>query len=219
VDGFRLDMIFLITSALIAVILFFDGYGLLDGIIFLGMFVAYLIFAFLEGNKEAKEERASEKQGSIKKGAIFFAGGGLGLFIAAEPFVIALEEVSVAIGVAPIAIALILSPIAGEMPEKLAIMILARKGERGVSIAVANVLGSKVLNNTLLLAVMVFAALFTATPIIQPAGLLSFTVAWAAIITLVAIGLMARRKRLLLRDGVILTSLYVGTIVLQLIIS
>ncbi|MEK0325734.1 MAG: hypothetical protein QQN63_08520, partial [Nitrosopumilus sp.] len=141
------------------------------------------------------------------------------LFIAAAPFVLALEGVSVAIGVAPIVIALILSPIAGEMPEKLAIIILARKGERGVSIAVANVLGSKILNNTLLLAVMIFAAFYTVTPVIQPTGILPFTVLWAAVITLVAIFLMARRRRLVLRDAVILTSLYIGTIALQLLLS
>ncbi len=219
VDEFRLDMIFLIVSALVAVILFYDGYTLIDGFIFLGMFVAYLMFAFYEGNKEIKRINIAKEQGSPRKGAALMAAGGAGLFIAAAPFVIALEGVSAAIGVAPIVIALILSPIAGEMPEKLAIIILARKGERGVSIAVANVLGSKVLNNTLLLAVMIFAALFTVTPVIQPTGILPFTVSWAAAITLVAIFLMARRRRLVLRDGVILTSLYVGTIALQILLS
>ncbi|MCZ6725492.1 MAG: hypothetical protein O6846_04620 [Thaumarchaeota archaeon] len=219
VDEFRLDMIFLVVSALVAVILFYDGYSLLDGVIFLAMFVAYLIFAFYEGKKEAKKIDNKEAHGSPGKGAALLAVGGAGLFIAALPFVLALEGVSAAIGVAPIVIALILSPIAGEMPEKLAIIILARKGERGVSIAVANVLGSKVLNNTLLLAVMIFAALYTVTPVIQPTGILPFTVAWAAVITIIAIFLMARRRRLVLRDAVILTSLYIGTIALQFLLS
>lgn len=219
VDEFRLDMIFLVVSALVAVILFYDGYNLLDGFIFLAMFVAYLIFAFYEGRKEVKRINSAEEHGSIRKGAALLAAGGAGLFIAAAPFVIALEGVSVVFGVAPIVIALILSPIAGEMPEKLAIILLARKGERGVSIAVANVLGSKVLNNTLLLAVMIFAALFTVTPVIQPTGILPFTVSLAAAITLVAIFIMARRRRLVLRDAAILISLYIGSIALQVLLS
>ena len=48
------------------------------------------------------------------------------------------------------------------MPEKISLMLLARKGALGASIAIANVLGSKILNNTLLLAVAVFGAMYHA---------------------------------------------------------
>ncbi|MFQ6134514.1 MAG: hypothetical protein ACE5KU_01700 [Nitrososphaerales archaeon] len=150
------------------------------------------------------------------KGAVLFGAGGLGIFLVAEPFVLSLEELAVGTGISAAVIAVILSPIAGEMPEKLSMMILARKGERGVSISVANVLGSKILNNTLLLAVMVFAASFT-NPVINPTGLLTFEVYWATVITLLALFLMFDR-RLTLRDGLILMALYATTIILQFII-
>ena len=58
-------------------------------------------------------------------------------------------------------LAVIISPIAGEMPEKISMTLLARKRKRaGASITVANVLGSKILNNTRLLAVAVFGAMY-----------------------------------------------------------
>ena len=80
--------------------------------------------------------------------------GTIGIVVGAGPFIHALEGFSVDIGVSAIILAVIISPIAQEMPEKISLMILARKGALGASIAIANVLGSKILNNTLLLAVV-----------------------------------------------------------------
>lgn len=215
VEGFKLDMIFLIASVVIGAILFFDGYDILDGFIFFGLFILYLVLAFYESRGE-KKTPPKLRHASPWKGAVLFAAGGLGIFLAAEPFVLSLEELAVETGISAAVMAVILSPIAGEMPEKLSMMMLARKGEHGVSISVANVLGSKVLNNTLLLAVMVFAASFT-SPVINPSGLLTFEVYWATVITMLALFLMYDR-RLNRRDGLILMGLYATTIILQFIV-
>ena len=71
-----------------------------------------------------------------------------------------LQTFSEDIGVSTIVLAVIISPIAGEMPEKISMMILARKGAAGAAIAIANVLGSKILNNSLLLGVAIIAAMY-----------------------------------------------------------
>jgi cation:H+ antiporter len=93
---------------------------------------------------------------------LVFVAGTIGIIIGAGPFIHSLEGFSAEIGVSVIVLAVIISPIAGEMPEKISLMILARKGALGASIAIANVLRSKILNNTLLLAVAGFGAMYHA---------------------------------------------------------
>ena len=181
-------------------LLFIDGYNFLDGLIFTGFFLAYLLVALLEMRSEKKDtllksrgmssevnkqqeevlpnsrkESIEEKQddsgntnatatlrGRTLRSVLVFVAGTIGIVIGAGPFIHALEGFSVDIGVSAIILAVIISPIAGEMPEKISLMILARKGALGASIAIANVLGSKILNNTLLLAVAVFGAMYHA---------------------------------------------------------
>lgn len=48
VSTFKLDKIFLIATAVISAVLFIDGYNFIDGLIFAGMFGAYLVMALLE---------------------------------------------------------------------------------------------------------------------------------------------------------------------------
>ena len=200
VSTFKLDKIFLLVTAIVSALLFIDGYDFLDGFIFTGFFVAYLMVALFEmrsernenlvkskemSNEDSKQQEKaleSSKKNSIKekrddrknsgatsklggrtlRSILVFVAGTIGIVVGAGPFIHALEGFSVDIGVSAIILAVIISPIAGEMPEKISLMILARKGALGASIAIANVLGSKILNNTLLLAVAVFGAMYHA---------------------------------------------------------
>ena len=50
-----------------------------------------------------------------------------------------MQGFSLEVGISAIILAVMISPIAGEMPEKISMMILARKGAAGASIAIANV--------------------------------------------------------------------------------
>src|ERR671926_1257323 len=52
VSTFKLDKIFLIITAIVSAVLFIDGYNYIDGFIFAGMFVAYLIMALYEMKAE-----------------------------------------------------------------------------------------------------------------------------------------------------------------------
>ena len=171
---FKNDKIFLLASAVISLILFLDGYDYVDGIIFIGIFIAYIFIALYEMKLEMKENVFKDNSEEIvnknnpakdnKKMVIavgVFLAGGLGILIGAGPFIHSMQGFSVEVGISAIVLAVILSPIAGEMPEKISMMILARKGAAGASIAIANVLGSKILNNSLLLAVAIFAAMLS----------------------------------------------------------
>ncbi len=244
VATFKLDKIFLLATAVISAALFIDGYNFIDGFIFAAMFGAYLVMALMEmraekkavkkvkqekevGNhpdhKVVKVEESLQEKGPSKemiKAVLAFAAGTAGIFLGAEPFIHSLEGFSVEVGLSVIVLAVIISPIAGEMPEKISMMLLARKGAAGASIAVANVLGSKVLNNTLLLAVAVFGAMYhggfyaniEANPILQYQMILVTTV------TILALIPMFSKREIGLKVGIMLASLYIISIFIQFLL-
>ena len=150
------------------------------------------------------------------KALLIFMAGIIGILIGAEPFIHSLEGFSVDIGVSAIVLSVIISPIAGEMPEKLSLMILARKGAHGASIAISNVLGSKILNNTLLLAIAVFGAIYHGGfyTTIDATILLSYQMVLVTIITIAALIPMLKRE-IGLRVGMMLLGLYVISLMIQ----
>jgi cation:H+ antiporter len=232
VKEFGLDKIFLIITAIAGAVMFINGYDVVDGIIFTGLFAIYLGFAF----REMKKEKAEKKMVALEKNLhenhsetkskkhftramILFIAGTVGIFVGAEPFVHSLEGVSIDMGVSVVILAVIVSPIAGEMPEKISMILLARKSANGASIAVANVLGSKILNNTLLLSVAIFAAMsykgITAT--IPNTSLLENQMILVTIITVIALIPMFKNK-LGLKSGIMLLMLYAIGIGMQFIL-
>lgn len=233
VSTFKNDKIFLLATAVISLILFLDGYDYVDGIIFVGIFIVYIFIALYEMKLEMKENVFKDNAKEIgnknnlgkknnKKMAIavgVFLAGALGILIGAEPFIHSMQGFSVEVGISAIVLAVILSPIAGEMPEKISMMILARKGAAGASIAIANVLGSKILNNSLLLAVAVFAAMvnFGFYETIEITEILFYQIILATLVTIIAVIPMFRRK-IGLKFGFMLLFLYIVSILIQFIL-
>jgi cation:H+ antiporter len=156
-----------------------------------------------------------EKKKFIKAIGTFFLGA-IGILFGAEPFIHSLEGLSVEYGISAVVLAVIISPIAGEMPEKISMMILARKGAAGASIAIANVLGSKILNNTLLLAVAVFAAMYSFgfDKVIEMTEILYYQIILVTIVTIIAV-LPMFRKKIGLRFGFVLLFMYIICIFIQ----
>ncbi len=264
VSSFKSDKIFLLISAIISAILLIDGYNYIDGFIFMGIFAAYILIAFIEMKKENKsniEPTTTTKESSLKnkihsddddvsngkissldsnysvssssstpsshskmevnrsemiKAVLAFVIGTGGILFGANPFISSLQSFSVDIGVSTVVLAVIISPIAGEMPEKISMMILARKGAAGSSIAIANVLGSKILNNSLLLGVAVFAAMYHGGffTIIPNSLMLSFQMVLATSITLIAL-IPLFRQYIGIKVGAFLLVLYILSIVIQ----
>lgn len=232
VKEFGLDKIFLIITAIAGAVMFIDGYDIVDGIIFAVLFTIYLGLAFREMKKEKKEMKMvplevnlHENHSQVKskkhftRAMFLFVAGTVGIFIGAEPFVHSLEGVSVDMGVSVVILAVIVSPIAGEMPEKISMILLARKSANGASIAVANVLGSKILNNTLLLSVAIFAAMSYKgiTAKIPNTSILENQMILVTIITIIALIPMFKNK-LGLKSGIMLLILYAVGIGMQFVL-
>ncbi len=241
VTPFKLDKIFLIATAIISAILFIDGYNFIDGFIFAGMFGAYIVMALLEMKAENKATRKKEREkvsehkivttekngmphrkamgGGMTKAILAFAVGTAGIFLGAEPFIHSLEGYSVEVGISVIILAVVISPIAGEMPEKISLMLLARKGAAGASIAVANVLGSKILNNTLLLAVAVFGAMYHGGfyANIDTNPILVYQMILVTGVTIIAVIMMFKRA-IGLKEGIMLAAMYGISLAIQFIL-
>jgi cation:H+ antiporter len=235
-------MLFLIFAAVISFVLFLDGYNYIDGFIFLGLFAGYIVLSLYEMRIENKEKVANtmnnnfnsadnannnNKKLIIEKGIPYtnkkflkaigaFLIGAFGIVMGAEPFIHSLEGFSTDVGISAVILAVIISPIAGEMPEKISMMLLARKGAAGAAIAIANVLGSKILNNTLLLAVAVFAAMYSFGfyETIEITEILYYQIILVTIITIIAV-LPMFRKKIGLRFGLILLFMYIVSIFIQ----
>ena len=242
VSTFKNDMIFLILAAIISFVLFLDGFNYIDGFIFMGLFAGYIILSLYEMKIENREKISNKNIGEnsnnnnnkeliveqdisndtnddkkkfLKAIGTFFLGA-IGILFGAEPFIHSLEGLSVEIGISAVVLAVIISPIAGEMPEKISMMILARKGAAGASIAIANVLGSKILNNTLLLAVAVFAAMYSFGfgKVIEMTEILYYQIILVTIVTILAV-LPMFRKKIGLRFGFVLLFMYIICIFIQ----
>ncbi|MDE1862823.1 MAG: sodium:calcium antiporter [Thaumarchaeota archaeon] len=230
VKEFKLDKILLAMTAVIGAVTFLDGYNFYDALLFSGLFGSYLYFAYREMRREKESERLSvELHDALKpkkmrkhllRSLALFAAGTAGIFFGAEPFINSLEGLASYSGVSIVMLAIIISPIAGEMPEKISMILLARKGSKGASIAVANVLGSKIVNNTLLLAVVIFAAiayrgfgtLIANTSVLEDQMILVTAITGAALIPMF-------KNRLDFRAGIFLLALYVVGIAFQFVIA
>jgi cation:H+ antiporter len=244
VGMFKLDKIFLLATAVISAALFINGYDFLDGLAFSAVFIAYIAMAFLEMRSERKKEssRISSDAGNLEnrhqiievndseptektfdkemlKSVAAFAAGTIGIVFGAGPFIHSMQGFSLEIGISAIILAVIISPIAGEMPEKISMMILARKGAAGASIAIANVLGSKILNNTLLLAVAIFGAMYHGGfyTNIELTPILAYQVILVTIVTIIAL-LPLFKKEIGLKVGIMLASLYAISLFIQFLL-
>jgi cation:H+ antiporter len=105
------------------------------------------------------------------------------------------------------------------MPEKISMMLLARKGAAGASIAVANVLGSKILNNTLLLAVAVFGAMYHSGfyANIEVNQILVYQMILVTAVTLGALAMMFK-KEIGIKVGITLAIMYVISLIIQFLL-
>jgi len=166
--------------------------------------------------KENFQDVSKAPRRRLMNALLIFIAGIVGILIGAEPFIHSLVGVSIDIGISAIVLSVIISPIAGEMPEKLSLMILARKGAHGASIAISNVLGSKILNNTLLLAIAVFGAIYHGGfySTIGANTLLSYQMILVTIVTIAALIPMLK-KEIGLRVGMMLLGLYVVSLIIQ----
>ncbi|MFQ5820133.1 MAG: sodium:calcium antiporter [Candidatus Heimdallarchaeota archaeon] len=172
----RDDLWYLLISCIMILLFALDGvFQAWEGIVLIGVYIVYVLHQYYEcrrykiivnanPNESVNEEsnKSLHEEISIplqwKKSAIYLLIGGVLLLLSAEPFVEAIGELSHEIGVSALVLALVISPLASEMPEKISAFILTTKDIKGAEMSIANFIGSKVQNNTLLFGIMILLA-------------------------------------------------------------
>ncbi|MEW6104032.1 MAG: hypothetical protein AB1630_09540 [bacterium] len=151
----HIDIIYLGATAIIALFLIWEGKGLdlKDSIILITIFLIYVIQVTHHSLNHSLKYKAEnkEKAGSIKKSFLFLIIGGIIIFFASEPFVDTIIELSHKLGISPITIAIIIGPIASEMPEKLTAYLTVMRNGALAEISICNFIGSKINHNSLLI--------------------------------------------------------------------
>ena len=202
------DAFYLMLTAGVAFFLSWEGGGLdlKDSVILIGLFLGYVAHLSHEAYKFS-QALAEENvfKGSLVKACIFVFAGAVMVFLLAEPFVDSMVEISHAMGVSPVTIAVVLGPLASEMPEKMTAYITVHRDAKLAEISVCNFIGSAVNHNSLLLGTLPIVALFHGQR--QVPGVLSASFVLMTIVTVIAT-LSLRRRRLQRWESAMFLALY-----------
>lgn len=165
----RIDALYLLITGLVALVLVLDGsLHVWEGIVLTVLFFGY-VYQVVRGYGRNCEVPAGETEHAVdatrqrkmmRRGIIELIIGGIIVYVCSEPFVDSMRELAHLLHVTPWVIAVILGPIASEMPEKLTAYITVLRNGANAELAVCNFIGSKVNHNSLLLAVIPFVAWF-----------------------------------------------------------
>lgn len=141
----KIETPFMIAITLIMLLLGLDGtIELIDGIILVALFIAYLTYLFITAKKDMNKEQEAAKEVSIPK-AIIFAIVGLAMIILGSNFTVdAATALARIIGLSERFIGLTIVALGTSLPELFTSVAAARKGN--ADIAIGNIVGSNIFN-------------------------------------------------------------------------
>jgi len=220
----RIDSAYLLITGLVAFIFVFNDGALSvwEGVVLTLLFAGY-VFQVVKGygrEKTIEVEVESETEQWVDHAKLrkaFWRGiaemvvGGVLVYVCSEPFVDSMRELAELMHVSPWVIAVILGPIASEMPEKLTAYITVLRNGANAELSICNFIGSKINHSSLLLALIPFIAWYNGVSPVP--GMMSSTFVLMSVLTVVVSALLARGK-LYRWQGAILVVAYVGTLVL-----
>lgn len=211
VNSFRLTLITMLVTSLFTLATIVFGWAPWIGV---AKIVVFIVYTRLIGSVAMEEPKTKLEKRELITAMGAGAVGAVLLFVSGHPFVESMIKLSEAFNFPPLLIALVLSPLATELPEKITAYTMARSGDRdAVEISIYNFLGSKINNNTLLFGMVCIIPTLLGNPPIPAIGATALLLMFAA--KLIAVALMWDLE-LTLRDGLILLGLYPLIIVFQL---
>ena len=207
----KVDAIFLLVTALVALGLAWEGSGLdlKDGIILGAVFLVYVVQHYRVAAKVASSGEHTVTRKDMIRAILFLVAGGLVIIVCAERFVDSMLHIAKWIGISPVAVAIVISPIASELPEKMTAYLTVMRDGRLAEISICNFIGSKVNHNSLLLAVLPFVMVYRGGNNVP--GIIGVPFIVMTALTIFASISLSRRK-LKRRDGWIFLSLYLALI-------
>ncbi len=208
----RVDAAFLLITALVALLFVWNdsALSLLEGIILAAVFLTYVVLVVTMCGKHGEELlHVPHRKLFIALGQILI--GGAVIFLVSEPFVDTMILLAQAFNVSPVVIAIVLGPIASEMPEKMTAYITVWRNGKLAQLSISNFIGSKVNHNSLLLAIIPFVGYAKQHGKIP--GLMSPMFLVMTIMT-VFVSAMLARGRIERWNGAVLVACYIAIMIL-----
>ncbi|MBQ9716182.1 MAG: calcium/sodium antiporter [Clostridia bacterium] len=131
-------------TALLAIFLFDGALGLVDGIILLVLFVAYITMTVVHALKHRTHEKEEQKQRKWYLSLLFIAGGLAGVIFGGDLVVDSASKIAVNLGMSEALVGLTIVAVGTSLPELVTSITAARKGDSGM--ALGNVVGSSIFN-------------------------------------------------------------------------
>ena len=155
----RTDALYLLLTGAVAFLLAWEhnSFDVKDGVILNLIFFLYLAQSAKNAvahHKSNKEKNISVPKARMRKAWIYMTLGAIIVLVASEPFVDSMIAVAHFFGISPVTIAIILGPLASEMPEKMTAYITVLRNGRLAEISVCNFIGSAINHNSLLLGIV-----------------------------------------------------------------
>ncbi|BBD73798.1 hypothetical protein HS1genome_2187 [Sulfodiicoccus acidiphilus] len=150
-EDFRVELSFMGASS---VVLFAVVLAKVINVWFSIAFVSiYAVYVFTRVRRV--KERPSQIPPSVAlKAGLLMGSAAAALIFLSKGFVQQIEETSLSVGIPPIVLAMLISPVAAEMEESLSALAMASRFEGGGSMALVSFMGSKIENMTVLLAIV-----------------------------------------------------------------
>lgn len=207
----RTDAIYLFVTATVAFILAWigKGFGIFNGIILILLFCGYVYHMARHAIKFSKGDRVSIPKNKFIKGIIFLIVGAVIIIFISDLFVDAMINLAKFLNVSPVTIAIILGPLASEMPEKITAWVTVIRNGKLAQISVSNFLGSIVNHNSLLLGTIPIIAFLQGQG--KVANIITYPFMVMTVLTVFA-SLSVARRRLSRIQGVIFLLLYIVVI-------
>lgn len=141
----KIETPFMIAITGVMLLLGLDGtISLIDGIIFLVLFAAYLAYLFMMAKKNKENQEEAAKELSIPKAVIFAVLGLAMIVLGSNVTVDAATAIAQAIGLSERFIGLTIVALGTSLPELFTSVAAARKGN--ADIAIGNIVGSNIFN-------------------------------------------------------------------------
>jgi cation:H+ antiporter len=211
----RVDSFYLNFTALLALVLAWAGNGLslFDGILLIACFGVYIYHSLKASRKAVAQMEENGARGEVlrKRTYALIALGAIIVVAASEPFVDSMIEIAHGLGIHPIAIAIILSPIASELPEKLTAFLTVRRDGKLAEISVCNFIGSKINHNSLLVGMIPIVSYATGHGFVS--NILNGPFMMMTFLTVFA-GLSVATRRLPRWKGYVFTGLFIIPVIM-----
>ena len=138
------EMPFMLAITVVLIVLGLTGNEItfVEGIIFWGLFIAYLIYLYILAKKGTEEESTEDRP--VWKLILFIVVGGAVVVLGANVSVNAATAIAQAIGISQKFIGLTIVALGTSLPELVASVTAARKGN--ADIAIGNIVGSNIFN-------------------------------------------------------------------------